>query len=370
MPKDISLSKSSIDNDMASSDLRTSNGCGKVEEKYSNFEPRHSPDPDKKSLPERSLRELQELHSAGIWRRLELAPKVRKSFAASDSGEKKRHMPYREPQEDQRHPGQRIRLPRQTLSSHDTALIDECVAVGGEDTARIPIPALLRMAVEHTMNQLESVPLCPTMKLVKGLTTQYALSRIPYARAAPIKSGPAEDIHAALNSAWYTFLLLAPFIIILMGTGRLLYIKYRRSRPLEHPVFSGAFAMIVAFVWWVLRSLDPEAGEKKAIVFTIFLALWTDFLVDSCRLVEEKRQYLLAIVFGGGTVNLIFTALSFIASSDTGSRGGLAEYLHQTVDNGPFWYVLTTVIIYVFQIYDEEKKVKKAEADREREHVA
>lgn len=204
----------------------------------------------------------------------------------------------------------------------------------------------------QTLSCVSSILLAFTSKdinasALKALVFQGILSKIPSAGAVPIETGPPDDLHASLATAWEDALLVAPFVIVLLSIVRLLYIIYNHSRPLRHPIVSGALAMHAAFAWWVLRSLEPEAAAKKAIVLTVFVAFWTDFLADSCRMVEERTQYLLTIVFAGGAVNLLFTALSFISSTQAESSYGLAGYLRQTVDNGPFWYSFTAVMIYV-----------------------
>lgn len=115
------------------------------------------------------------------------------------------------------------------------------------------------------------------------------------------------------------------------------------------------------------RSVEPDAGEKKAVVFTVFLALWTAALVDSCRLPLGRRKKTVStrhrlwrryrqLAFHGSFLNRI------VRRRQNRRVGRIL------VPNGQQWPF--PVRSYdgdhlIFQVYDEEKKVKKAEAERE-----
>lgn len=178
------------------------------------------------------------------------------------------------------------------------------------------------------------------------------LASMPQIQAAPITLEPnkAQDRMEAL---WQILILLSPYIIALTAAGRFLWIKCRPSRQLKHPVVTGALAIISAFIWWCVRSVEKIPRSKEVILLGMFLLFWMDFVLDSRRLVRDKTSYLLAIVFGGAVVDLLCTALSFISTMNAATAGGLTAYLQQAINNGPFWLIATTVGVYVLQTYAE-----------------
>jgi hypothetical protein len=190
---------------------------------------------------------------------------------------------------------------------------------------------------------------------------------MPQAEAAPVRSGPGKA-EASMEVLWQTLILLAPYAIALTATGRFLWIKCRPSRQLKHPIFSGAFAIISAFVWWCVRSVEKIARSKEAILLGMFLLFWMDFVLDSRRIVRDKTLYLLAIVFGGAVVDLLCTALSFISTLDAVTAGGLTEYLQQAINNGPFWLITTTVAVYILQTYVEGGPMDSSIGSASRDH--
>lgn len=182
------------------------------------------------------------------------------------------------------------------------------------------------------------------------------LSLLPCVGAAPVSKGHAEDIQARVDDWWQILLLIAPYVIIVAGTGRAMWILRWPSREFEDPVYSGAFAFASAFTWWAVRSMEAEGHARTGpVILTAFLACWAIFMAESRRPIREKSQYLLTSVFSGCMVSLLITAMVFIPAFEATKKGknAMAEYMEQTCNVGPIWLMICSFATYVWQRYRE-----------------
>lgn len=193
------------------------------------------------------------------------------------------------------------------------------------------------------------------LRLLKAVPYFCFLGGIPQASAAPTHTLPPDKLEAGMENFWKHAVALAPYTIALTGALRLLWIKCRHSRKLKHPVFSGALTTISAVVWWGVRSLEEISSNKAAILFGMFLLFWADFVADSSRLIRAKSQYMLTAAFGGIVIDFLCTALSFISTMSPAKSSGMADYVRQAINNGPFWLSVATILVYILQTYVERE---------------
>lgn len=164
-----------------------------------------------------------------------------------------------------------------------------------------------------------------------------------------MSKGHAEDIQARVDDWWQILLLIAPYVIIVAGTGRAIWMIRWPSREFEDPVYSGAFAFASAFTWWAVRSMEAEGHARTGpVILTAFLACWAIFMAESRQPIREKSQYLLTSVFSGCMVSLLITAMVFIPAFEATKKGknAMAEYLEQTSNVGPIWLVICSFATY------------------------
>lgn len=188
------------------------------------------------------------------------------------------------------------------------------------------------------------------------------LSLLPCVGAAPVSKGLAGDIERGLGDWWQILLLFAPYVIILAGAGRTVWILRWPSPKFEGPVYSGAFAFASAFAWWAVRSMEAEGHTRTgSVVLAVFLACWTIFMAESRRPIREKTQYFLSSVFSGCVVSLLITAMVFIPTFEVTQKdkNAMAEYLLQTSNVGPIWLAICSFATYVWQRYRENQHARR-----------
>jgi len=185
-----------------------------------------------------------------------------------------------------------------------------------------------------------------------------------------------ESFMIGLGSICFT---LAPVVIWLATAARLWYILRWTTRELAHPVYSGALATMASVAYGAVRRAVGEPASKEETILAVFVACWTSFVADSRRKVNNKQQYLLRVVFGGGIACLLVTAVQFIdqephkvaqqtariplinqtaeggRSFEPGALGSqeATAYLTMAKTNAPFLLIVTSVAIYIWQIYVE-----------------
>lgn len=216
------------------------------------------------------------------------------------------------------------------------------------------------------------------------LTTACLLGSIPHVLGAPHSPGKtmhdrALDIESFMIGLGSICFTLAPVVIWLATAARLWYILRWTTRELAHPVYSGALATMASVAYGAVRRAVGEPASKEETILAVFVACWTSFVADSRRKVNNKQQYLLRVVFGGGIACLLVTAVQFIdqephkvaqqtariplinqtaeggRSFEPGALGSqeATAYLTMAKTNAPFLLIVTSVAIYIWQIYVE-----------------
>lgn len=177
-----------------------------------------------------------------------------------------------------------------------------------------------------------------------------------------MSKGHAGNIKDQLEDWWQILLLLAPYVIILAGAGRTVWILRWPSPKFEDPVYSGAFAFASAFAWWAVRSMEAEGHTGTgSVILAVFLACWAIFMAESRRPIREKTQYFLSSVFSGCVVSLLITAMVFIPTFEVTQKdkNAMAEYLLQTSNVGPIWLAICSFATYVWQRYRENQHARR-----------
>jgi hypothetical protein len=214
-------------------------------------------------------------------------------------------------------------------------------------------------------------------------TAACLLGSIPHVEGAPISPGNAilvatHEFESFMDGLGSILIAVAPLTITAAGAARLWYILRWPTRELAHPIYSGALATMAGFAYWAVRHAVGESAGIETAILAVFMACWTSFVADSRRKVDNKKQYFLSVVFGGGIVCLLATALQYIDQEPHSvSQRTTTTALNQTADggqsfeqgalgsqeatafltlaktNGPILLILTSVVIYIWQSYTE-----------------
>jgi hypothetical protein len=216
------------------------------------------------------------------------------------------------------------------------------------------------------------------------LTTACLLGSIPHVAGAPHSPGKtmhdrALDIESFMIGLESIIFTLAPVVVWLAAAARLWYIVNRRTRKLGHPIYSGALAGMAGFAYWAVRWTVGEPASKEETILAVFMACWTSFVADTHKMVNNKHQYLLRVVFGGGIACLLVTAMQFIdqephkvaqqtvtaplinqtaevePTSEPGALGSqvATAYLSMAKTNAPISLIITSAVFYLWQIHIE-----------------
>lgn len=218
------------------------------------------------------------------------------------------------------------------------------------------------------------------------LTTACLLGSIPHVAGAPHSQDSrgkamldtAHDIESFMIGLGSILVTVAPVVIWLATAARLWYILRWHTRELAHPVYSGALAIMAGIAYGAVRRAVGEAASKEETILAVFVACWTSFVADSRRKVNNKQQYFLRVVFGGGIACLLVTAVQFIdqephkvaqqtATTPLNQSTGVGQtfepgalgsqeattFLTMAKTNAPFLLIITSVAIYIWQMYIE-----------------
>lgn len=163
----------------------------------------------------------------------------------------------------------------------------------------------------------------PYRMWARTLSLGTCLSLMPCTQATPIHhKGPAENIQDGFDEAWQILLLFAPYVVSLIGLGRVLWIVFRTSREFKDPFHSRVFAFAAAFTWWIVRSMEGnDHTSAGSVILAVFLACWACFMAECRRPIRDKTQYLLSSIFSGCLVSLLITAMVFIPTFEPTKKG-------------------------------------------------
>ena len=218
------------------------------------------------------------------------------------------------------------------------------------------------------------------------LTMACLLGSIPHVAGAPHSQDSrgkamldtAHDIESFMIGLGSILVTVAPVVIWLATAARLWYILRWHTRELAHPVYSGALAIMAGVAYGAVRRAVGESASKEETILAVFVACWTSFVADSRRKVNNKQQYFLRVVFGGGIACLLVTAVQFIdqephkvaqqtATAPLNQSTGVGQtfepgalgsqeattFLTMAKTNAPFLLIITSVAIYIWQMYIE-----------------